>query len=142
MTEIIQCISEVTDVKCEDHYSAFDGYKISTDKRSIFVVIGNDQDCCEVFGYFYDNKEDFSYYKGAELLDVLIIDEEMMSESMMRQDLSLRSEYREESFAYFVEVKTSKGSFQLAVYNEHNGYYGHNVRVFDSNNTILLEAVA
>jgi hypothetical protein len=27
---------------------------------------------------------------------------------------------------YFITFETSNGTLQLAVYNEHNGYYGHN----------------
>jgi len=141
MTEIIKYIETVDNLKDNNYYCGFEGYKINTDKRSIFVVIDNDTQCCETWGYFCDNQEDFEYYKDAELIDVVVIDDKLLSESMKDKKSDLICELNS-GCAYFVEIKTSKGSFQLAVYNEHNGYYGHAVRVFDTNNNVILEATA
>jgi hypothetical protein len=33
--------------------------------------------------------------------------------------------------AYFVNFYTSKGMFQLAVYDSHNGYYGHSFYIVE-----------
>ena len=33
--------------------------------------------------------------------------------------------YSEECSAMFVNFETSNGTFQLTMYNTHNGYYGH-----------------
>ena len=38
----------------------------------------------------------------------------------------------------FVDFVTDRGTFQLAVYNSHNGYYGHGILVL-KNDEVLLE---
>ncbi len=48
--------------------------------------------------------------------------------------------------AMFLTIKTSKGIFQFAVYNSHNGYYGHDGVLMKQDNKVenfyLAEAPA
>lgn len=39
----------------------------------------------------------------------------------------------------FVDIKTDCGTLQLAVYNSHNGYYGHEVLIRENNVEYLRE---
>lgn len=55
MTEIIEKIEEVEDIP--DQFKEYswckgDGYKITTNKQEIYILIDNDQSCCESWGYF------------------------------------------------------------------------------------------
>lgn len=41
----------------------------------------------------------------------------------------------------FVDFVTSRGTFQLAVYNSHNGYYGHGIIVAKDDEILLNETL-
>jgi hypothetical protein len=105
-------------------HSSMDGYRVTTSKTEILVLIDNAQSCCEDWGYI-TSEDDFSPYIGSELRWVRLT------------NTALNSEYVERSCRYgfdnggiqFVDFETNKGVFQLAVYNAHNGYYGHGIVV-------------
>ncbi|MDR1328864.1 MAG: hypothetical protein LBK23_04615 [Oscillospiraceae bacterium] len=125
----ISRIEEVYEVK--RGYGSMDGYKVATDKTEIFVLIDNAQDCCERWGYI-TSEDDFSPYIGAELRQIVLT------------DTALNIEYVEKSNRYgfdeggiqFVDFQTSNGVFQLAVYNSHNGYYGHGIVILIGDDVI------
>lgn len=122
MTEIIQNIEEVYDVR-EGKYSVWEGYLVTTNKQTIKVLIDSGQFCCEEYGFFSipeeDNLKDFI---GSELLSVNIVDKALNT-------IKLEEEMIEEEEAIFVNLETSKGTLQLTVYNSHNGYYGHAIKI-------------
>jgi hypothetical protein len=104
--------------------ASMDGYKVTTDKTEILVLIDNGQSCCESWGYMA-SEDDLSAYIGAELQRVLVTDTALNREAVERSGF-----YDGEcSNIQFVDFETSKGVFQLAVYNAHNGYYGHGIVV-------------
>lgn len=107
-----------TNFKGEPYYSHYEGYFIKTEKREIYLLIESGRACCEDFGYFstMDKPEDFI---GSELIKVETVDSALKKEKL--------DEYVSESECYFVNFETSNGLFQIAVYNSHNGYYGHSV---------------
>ncbi len=122
MKEIIISVEEVFNLG--EKYNQFDGYKITTDKQEIFVLISNGQSCCEQWGYLSSNDglEDFS---GAELLKLELVDE-----ALNKQQIKDEFKYGlDEGSIIFVNFETDRGTFQLAVYNNHNGYYGHNIKI-------------
>ena len=101
-------------------YSNYDGYRVTTDRQEIVVLIDNGQTCCESFGYL-DSFEDPAEFVGAELRNVAIVDEAFNTLSDPGDCY--------EGGAVFVNFETDRGLFQLTVYNSHNGYYGHSVIV-------------
>ena len=100
----------------------YDGYKITTDKQNILVLIENDQQCCESWGYICtnDNMEEFI---GANLLSINLTDIALNNANLPAED------WCDEREIQFVNLHTDKGLLQLAVYNAHNGYYGHSIYV-------------
>lgn len=84
-------------------------------------MISNFTSCCEDWGYF-SSEDDYNDFIGAELLNVVIVDDALKCAEMDKF-----SEYHDD--AIFVNLETSKGVLQFAVYNSHNGYYGHTVRI-------------
>lgn len=117
MYGVINAICEVY------NYDGMDGYKIKAASADVYVLIDNSQQCCEEWGYFANN-DDFSYFIGAELKDVKLTNialNEIKAEPLVRE-LNCGG-------IQFVDFVTSKGTFQLAVYNSHNGYYGHDILV-------------
>lgn len=74
-------------------------------------VADEGQSCCE--SRYMRTDDDLSHFVGATLTGMEIKDgpEE-------------EGEYGDVHEVQFLEVTTSKGSFQMASHNEHNGYYG------------------
>lgn len=105
------------------------GYKIITDKFEIYILIGNEQNCCEVFGYISSDDE-FSDYIGETITGIIKTDDELNQKVIDKLDLIGGSE---ETNTFFINVETTKGPIQFALYNSHNGYYGHNCFLFIKN---------
>lgn len=99
----------------------YDGYYVVTDKQTIKFGIDNSHQCCERWGYLTTN-DDLSEFEGASLLDVKVVDTALNEKKI--SDLEL---YAEETATMFVNFETDKGTLQFVAYNQHNGYYGHDV---------------
>lgn len=96
-----------------------DGVKIDFDNdKSLVFGISNDQDCCEEWVYKVDD-EDVSNYIGAKIHSIEIVDHYV---STQLEEIGAC-----ETDCYFLNVMTTKGELNFAVYNIHNGYYGHRV---------------
>ena len=111
---------------------SMDGYLVETDEESFYVLIDNGQSCCESWGYF-SSEDDMNDFIGAELLEIDLTDTALNKQKFEDSDY-----YEDGGGIQFVDFKTSTGTFQLAVYNAHNGYYGHGI-VIARGSTILLE---
>lgn len=103
------------------------GFKITTNKQEILVLIDDGQSCCESWGFLSTN-DDTSEFIGAKLLSIRTTDKALQS-----VDIDSRGEMTKFGVsidsAIFVNFETSKGTLQLVVYNEHNGYYGHDIEI-------------
>lgn len=97
----------------------FTGYEITTNNQTIQFGIQAGQSCCENYGYF-SSEDDLNQFIGAELLDIQLTDTALNTNKLEKRGFS---DYVN---LMFVTFKTNKGVFQLTVYNDHNGYYGHN----------------
>lgn len=114
---LIKSIQEI-----DDELNGYDGCIIHTTTCNIIIAIDNDQQCCENAGYLA-SEDDFTDYIGAEILKIELVDENIGKIEFESDDLE------RESNIIFVNVETSKGTLQFAVYNCHNGYYGHEVLI-------------
>jgi hypothetical protein len=104
-------------------HSSMDGYVVTTSNTKIMVLIDNGQSCCESWGYF-SSDDDLSSFIGADLKEVNLTDVACKKEAVEKSDY-----YEDEGGIQFVDFVTNRGVFQLAVYNAHNGYYGHGIAV-------------
>ena len=73
-----------------------------------------------------DNFEDFI---GQELINISIIDEDLVAHEKIFGHKKRDND--EAEGAVFVNLTTPLGVIQFAVYNSHNGYYSHYVKVFE-----------
>ena len=124
----ILSITEVEYLKFNEGWSDFDGYKVVTEQEEILCLIHNGRNCCEVWGYF-SSPDDPSDFIGAELRDVKVVDDAL-------DVLDIPPDVGVYGNIQFVTFETSRGDFQLAVYNEHNGYYGHQVKILRGAQTL------
>lgn len=101
-----------------------DGYLIRTNLQDIFFGISSGQSCCEQWGYICSEEEqEFHTYVGAELLNIKLTDVNRM---VAKVDEELQYGF-DCGGIMFIDLETNLGVLQFAVYNNHNGYYGHSV---------------
>jgi len=107
-----------------------DGYSVTTSDHVFCVLIDNGTSCCESWGYIASD-DDFTKFIGRELSEVNLTDV-----SRFKKDIE-ELEYINEGGVQFVDFVTDRGVLQLAVYNAHNGYYGHGI-LLSKDDEILL----
>lgn len=107
----------------------FEGYEIITDSHTFKVLIENRQQCCENWGYFSSNDEPFERFIGKKLMDVRLTDTALNTKTLDELGLCFDSRLVECDIQFVDFVFSDGDVLQLAVYNEHNGYYGHDILV-------------
>lgn len=106
-----------------DNYSKL-GYHIYTDAQVISAQISNSGSCCESWG-FLTTEDNIQEFIGADLLSIELIDMDYKNHPLTKDD-----EYSIDECSFcFIDFNTSKGKLQFAIYNSHNGYYGHSVEI-------------
>jgi len=116
-------------------FSEMDGYKVETDKHTFLVLIDNGQSCCESWGYM-SSEDEHEKFIESELIEVNLTD------TALNQIKVKESDYYEDSGGIqFVDFVTNVGVFQLAVYNGHNGYYGHGILVAKDEEILLNDTL-
>jgi len=128
-------IHELDDYKLKngDWMNYYGGFLIKTEGKDIHLLIDNSRICCENFGYISSN-DDLSYFIGAEILDYKVIETDTYNELpiKLKKVLKLGSEYDINVLdCSFIKFETDRGSFDLTVYNHHNGYYGHKIKIIE-----------
>lgn len=119
--EKIISIKEVFNVTPEDHWNSFEGYEIVTDQQKIQFLISDGQSCCEDAGYLCSN-DNIEEFIGAELKSITKTDTALTTKAANMNEYGYN-----EGGIIFINLETDKGTLQFAVYNSHNGYYGHSV---------------
>lgn len=80
------------------------------------------------------SEDDLTAYIGAELREVHLTDTALNKAAVEKSDYY---DGDDGGGIQFVDFVTDRGTFQLAVYNSHNGYYGHGI-LFAKDDAILL----
>jgi hypothetical protein len=122
MSKILS-IDEYKTWNADGYPDKWEGIAVTTATHTWFVRIEAGQSCCETFGSVYLNDEDSYYFVGSDLIDVEVVDMALNTKKLAEHEIT---DYAE---TMFVNFTTSKGIMQLVVYNEHNGYYGHDAQV-------------
>jgi hypothetical protein len=128
MKEIIESIHEIGDESDKPpEVNSWDwppdqGYAIKTNLHEYILTISGGQSCCESVGKL-STEDELDDFIGAELQSIQFIE---LGSYNAKELLEKISEHSLPDIA-FVNILTTKGLLQLAVYNWHNGYYGHTV---------------
>lgn len=118
-------------------YGEYDGYLIKTDEHEYHILIDNGQSCCESWGYF-SSEDEFDDFIYKELKEVRLT------------DTALNQKLFNDNFPYglyeggiqFVDFVMVDGDvLQFAVYNEHNGYYGHSILIAKDAEVLLSDTL-
>jgi hypothetical protein len=115
--EIIEAIKEI-----DKDEEGFAGFHIITSDQEIQLLIYNESECCESWGYFFCN-DDFNEFIGSKLYRVKLTDK-ALNTKILDKNIVLNSDHDEPNLM-FVDIETNKGSLQFVAYNSQNGYYGH-----------------
>lgn len=122
--EIIQSIEDLDNFEfpkdTNSYRPSYEGFKVVTNKQEILFGIDNISGCCESWGHIASN-DNLAEFVGAELLGVTETDTALVTHEVLKDLYSGGS--------VFITLQTSRGPLQFAVYNAHNGYYGHSVRL-------------
>lgn len=100
----------------------FKGWCVHTSKGLIYLVIDYNKQYCESFGYDMgcEESENLDYYKGASIVRI-------------EQDASGYDNYEGDEYdlgGYTnLNIVTSKGVIDFWVYNIHDGFYEHHVKI-------------
>lgn len=114
-------------------YPEMDGYCIKTDQHEFNILIDNGQSCCENWGYF-SSEDNFENFIEKELIEVNLTDVALNNQRV--EDSGYYDDCGGIQFVNFVFGDNSV--LQFAVYNAHNGYYGHGI-IIAKDQEILLE---
>lgn len=120
-------ILSIEETTLKDRYTEYAGYAITTDKQVIKLLIDDEGQCCESWGYFM-SEDDFSEFIGSEINDISITDTALNTTLLEKHDVNPDDEWFDGGIM-FVNINTNKGTLQFVAYNDHNGYYGHEARV-------------
>lgn len=121
--EIIEKISEIEDFYFPDRSSwPYSGFEIQTNNQIIRFLINSSRCCCEAFGYICTN-DNTAEFIGAKILSISSFNEDGTT-------TLFNNPYRDQAEeTVFLDVMTDKGKLQFAVYNSHNGYYSHDIKI-------------
>lgn len=108
---------------------SYTGFSIQTCAGYIDIGIQKGQQCCESYGYL-TSLDNFNDFIGAQVLSVRVVDKAFNLTDLQSKDICA-------DYCIFVNIETTKGLFQITVYNEHNGYYGHNVYVSNCGSIVV-----
>lgn len=98
----------------------YDGYEIETSLHKYSLLISNGQSCCESWGYF-SSDNDFHPFIGKTLVKTELTDQALNTKALKESGY-----YDGAGGIQFITFTFSDGGvLQFAVYNAHNGYYGH-----------------
>jgi hypothetical protein len=100
----------------------FEGWCVNTNKGVIYLTIDATKRGYEYFGYAIECKGqgDFNFYKGASIMRV-------------EQDVSEYADFQGDEYSLGgytnLNIVTSKGIIDFWIYNIHDGFYEHRVKI-------------
>jgi hypothetical protein len=100
----------------------FEGWCVNTNKGVIYLTISDSKQCCEYFGYAIECQDqgDFNFYKGASIVR---IEQDARPYDDFQGDEYSRGGYTN------LNIVTNKGVIDFWVYNLHNGFHEHVVKI-------------
>jgi len=118
-----------TTIKILNHTSRASGYIVNVGDYFVKMLIEDESQCCENWGYIC-SEDNIDEFIGAELLNINFTDGEYNTKTLEEfRKLGFNINSGEQAFGVFITFETSKGQLQFTLYNDHNGYYGHNVLI-------------
>lgn len=119
-------------VSIEDVYDdpkGYDGYRVTLEGGNDFTIaVSNGTSCCENWGMITVPQAEINHFIGSQIRGIVPI--------RLQYKEGDSQGYGDDGGTAFVDVLTDRGVLQLAVYNYHNGYYGHGVVLFHNGHRV------
>jgi hypothetical protein len=115
---------KIVDYDPRIHPKAWRGKTNFVDKNNVVVGFDTNQNCCEDFGWYISESEDFDTAKDSNLGDVNYCHDYVFDKS-----------YRGVGDGLFRLTAEGQPDLFLHLYNHHNGYYAHGFDMTDSDGT-------
>lgn len=132
---VIKKIEKLSDYKINTGLETYEGFRVETDSGFIEILVEDQLSCCEEWGSIISN-DDLSFFVGAEIISKRFVNNDTYDDCEIIKE---KVEWIEVLDCAFIDLETTKGKLQLAVYNNHNGYYGHNIKIIENGITYLLK---
>lgn len=124
----INKIKEIYNIKGSSDTMEREGFVIVSEQQIIKLMIDNEQQCCENWGYFL-SEDDLDTFIGADIINVYITDMCLNTKLLPKTKDEDDGEYLS---TMFINIETDRGLLQFTAYNLQNGYYGHDAFVFSN----------
>lgn len=131
----METIVRIEETKVSRDEIGFLAIQVTTSKQVIILAIENTERCCEIFGMYVCTETETNIEKINEEFKDAVFEKVGFVSKISNQKLAkiLHDEpkmYCDKDMQYaIIEIKTSKGNFQLLSYNQHNGYYPHDILI-------------
>lgn len=119
-------------------------------ERTFRVEIEDERECCEIWGTML-SEDDLTPYIGSVLHRIDVCNTNLKSSTYhdfceQKEQIDYIQQIKNRhGICYrniqFINFYTSKGMFQLTVYNCHNGYYGHDVTIKYENDVLYKKKI-
>lgn len=120
--EQILSITE-TKTKIESDACFYGGFVVKTTDQVIKFLIQDEQLCCEDYGWqLYSIQCKRSLIENQQLFANAIVTSVSWASKLLDPECS----FQKDEFAA-INIVTCSGTLQLVLYNEHDGYYPHNI---------------
>lgn len=115
---------------------------MKTDKCCYTAEIDTSRSCCEIYGGYIIYEDNISKFIGSSLLRITLTDTALNSH-IVRKVNSFQNSHGSCDFhnIQFINFETTKGVLQFVVYNCHNGYYGHDISIWQNNRLIYIDKI-
>lgn len=111
-------VSVDTEFELTHDRSKYVGVKIETNKEDILCLIESGNFCCEDYGTYISTDYELSTIIGKSITSI-----KLGKESNIREP---KSDDRDCN-GVVIRVETERGLIKLVAWNEHNGYYPHQI---------------
>ena len=115
----------------------WEGYRIKLIGKTIEVRISNEPQCCELWGVIASS-DDLNNVYGWHLYSIDVV-KDLGKDNKNILISNIPQKDGEETEVCFVNLNTNHGIIQFALYNSHNGFYGHDVCISSYKEEISFE---
>lgn len=106
----------------------YEGFEIQTEnEKRYLILVDNEPEYDENCGYICLN-DDTKEFVGKEISKIEVTRMDDSRQELLKEKVQFKDFFECQVYAVFVDFLMVDGTvLQFAIYNEHNGYYGHDV---------------
>lgn len=124
MNEIVEFVDP--DCSQVQERTEFEGFEIKTDQQTIYIMISSCQSCCEDWGIYISPR---NFDLVGEVITDICYGHKVMDPELLKEKL-YHHHYEEcNTVCVNITIASRETPIQIIAFNQHNGYYPHNVLI-------------